>query len=432
MKAVVFTLCQRVSVKIMLALSICFAFAGVIASASGADHVSTGDMDRDLLKKTLLANYHPSSRPVQGLNETVMLFVNIEMQHFDFLEKNGAFHLVGLLHVRWRDPKLVWNPSDYGNITYITVNQRHIWIPDLEFYNNAPNKFIRMHRNGFVSVKQNGVVFWSDAIDVNIFCTKDMTFWPHDRHECHLVLGSWTFDGFEVDIMHVNANESMSFTNVNRQNMEYKVTGYNASHVAKYYPCCLYPYTSVDYNITFQRESSYAVIFRCPAISIAAFTIFSLCLEPTRTETFWINAISLWLASGELIYFSFNGQHFSRGAPNIVIFFGVSFVMVTMSQLVAVFSIFANRSTFKTNAPLPARFSRWLNSPFVLRLLSKKSGSNMAESCKNNCSKTDDISHLIDKCNSSNDWQLLANLLQRSTCFSFSLIYLILFSIYFV
>ncbi|XP_061393575.1 acetylcholine receptor subunit alpha-L1-like [Musca vetustissima] len=332
----------------------------------------TGDTGRDLLKKTLLANYHPSSRPVQALNETVILFVNIEMQHFDYLEKTGVFHMVGLLHVRWRDPKLAWNPRDYGNITYITIAQRHIWIPDLEFYNNAPNKFIRMHRNGFVTVKQNGVVFWSDAVDVNIFCTKDMQKWPHDRHECHLVLGSWTFDGFEVDIMHVNANESMSFSNVNMHNMEYKVVSYNASHVSKYYPCCIYPYTSVDYNITFERESSYAVVFRCPAISIAMFTLLSLCLNPKRTEKLWINAISMWLITGELIYFAQNGQNFSRETPNIVIFFGVSFVLVTLSQLVAVFSIFATRSAFRSKSPLSTKFSRFLNSTLILKLAAEE------------------------------------------------------------
>ncbi|XP_073819735.1 acetylcholine receptor subunit alpha-L1-like [Musca autumnalis] len=418
----------------MLFFLIFYALAGVTVSANGVKEALTADIAQDLLKKTLLANYQQSSRPVGALNETVMLFVNIEMQHFDFLEESGMFHLVGLLQVRWRDPRLVWNSRDYGNLFYISISQRHIWIPDLEFYNNAPNKFIRIHRNGFVTVKSDGVVFWSDTIDVNIFCGKHMRYWPHDKHECHLILGSWTFDGLEVDIMHVNANESMTFSKINKDNMEYKVIGYNATHVSKLYACCANPYTSLDYNITFQRKSSYAIIFRSPAISVAIFTLVGLCLDVTRTEKFWINGISLWLITGELIYFAHNGQNFARETPNIVIFFGASFVLVTLSQLVAVFSIFATRSTFKRKSPLPTRLSRWLNSPFVLQFLPNKVKRNSAENSTNiiTSSNTDDASRLIVKGHPSDDWQILANLVQRFTCLSFSIIYLILFTVYFV
>lgn len=202
-------------------------------------------------------------------------------------------------------------------MSHIIIGQRFIWVPDLEFYNNAPDKFVRMHRNGFVSVKNNGVVLWSDTVDINIFCTNKMTNWPHDRHECQLILGSWTFDGFEVDIFQLNENASMSFATTRKQNMEYKVTEFNASHVAKYYPCCQYPYISMDYNITFERESSYAVIFRVPALSIIAFTLFGLCLDAKRSEILWLNAISLWIISAQLIYFAYNGRNFTRETPNI-------------------------------------------------------------------------------------------------------------------
>lgn len=59
---------------------------------------SAVDKSRELLMKHLLANYHPSSRPGRW-NETLMLFVDIELQHFDYRERDGDFHLVGLMHV---------------------------------------------------------------------------------------------------------------------------------------------------------------------------------------------------------------------------------------------------------------------------------------------------------------------------------------------
>lgn len=187
----------------------------------------------------------------------------------------------------------------------------------MEVYNNAPDKFIRMHRSGFVTVKNDGVVFWSDSIDVNVFCTTYMKNWPHDKHECSVIMGSWTFDGFEVDIMHLDRNISELFSESDVKNMEYKITKYNTSHVAKYYPCCPNPYITMNYDITFERESSYVVIFRIPALCVILFTLMALRTEPIRTEKLFLNSLSLILISGQLIYFAHNIGHFSRDTPYI-------------------------------------------------------------------------------------------------------------------
>lgn len=60
--------------------------------------VFTPDETRDALLHDILNNYHPSARPAHT-NETIMIYINIEIQHFDFRDKDGSFHLVGLLHV---------------------------------------------------------------------------------------------------------------------------------------------------------------------------------------------------------------------------------------------------------------------------------------------------------------------------------------------
>lgn len=201
-------------------------------------------------------------------------------------------------------------------MSHIQINQRFIWVPDLEFYNNAPDKFIRMNRNGFVTVKNDGVVFWSDSIEVNVFCDTDMKNWPHDKHECSINLGSWTFHGFELDIMHLEPNSSMTFGSIDMKNMEYKITKFNASHVSKYYSCCVEPYVTMDYNITFERQSSYVVIFRMPALTVIMFTLFALRMDPYRAEKLWLNGLSFMIIAWQLIYFAKNISYFN-GTPNI-------------------------------------------------------------------------------------------------------------------
>ncbi|XP_065356640.1 acetylcholine receptor subunit alpha-type acr-16-like [Calliphora vicina] len=397
---------------------------------STAEKIYPANEARDALLKDILNNYHPSARPAHA-NETIMIFVNIDIQHFDFREKDGAFHLVGLLQVKWRDPKLVWNPQSYGNISHIPISQRYIWVPDMEFYNNAPDKFIRMNRNGFVTVKNDGVVFWSDSIEVNVFCSADMKNWPHDEHKCTISLGSWTFDGLELDIMHFEPNSSMSFRSIDMKNMEYKIKHYNASHTSKYYSCCLQPYVTMDYNITFERQSSYVVIFRIPALIVILFTLITLRMEPNRTEKLWLNGLSLILISWQLIYFAKNIAHF-HGTPYIVIFFSTSLVMVTMTQLLAVFSLFAVRSSFKWY--LPYFIERFLNFSFTLHLVPIESKNNAHAEINGQFEevKLDDTSSLIDRNLSTNDWLRFAKILNILAFISFSFVFLVLASVCFV
>jgi nicotinic acetylcholine receptor len=33
------------------------------------------------------------------------------------------------------------------------------------------------------------------------FCNMDFTYWPFDEHICILKFGSWTYDGYTVDLM---------------------------------------------------------------------------------------------------------------------------------------------------------------------------------------------------------------------------------------
>ncbi|KAM7354595.1 acetylcholine receptor subunit alpha-type acr-16-like [Cochliomyia hominivorax] len=388
------------------------------------------DEARDALMKDIINNYNPSVRPALS-NETIMVFVDIEMQHFDFREKDGNFHLVGLLHVKWRDPKLVWNPKSYGNMSNIQINQRYIWVPDLEFYNNAPDKFIRMNQNGFVTVKNDGVVFWSDSIEVNVFCNNDLTYWPHDKHECTIHLGSWTFHGFELDIMHLEPNSSMTFGSIDKKNMQYKIIHFNVSHVSKFYQCCQEPYITMDYNITFERQSSYVVIFRMPALTVIMFTLISLKMEPNRTEKLWLNGLSFILISWELIYFTENIAHFN-GIPYIVIFFATSLVMVTFAQIIAIFSIFASCSNFK--GYLPFFIENFLNCPYILYLvpLQTKNMDHIEINGQFEEVILEDTTNLINRNISRNDWVRFAKVLNVLGFLTYAFIFVVLTSICFV
>ena len=41
-------------------------------------------------------------------------------------------------------------------------------------------------------------------MNLHTSCDLDWTYWPWDRQVCHLVVGSWTKTGWELDIQNLN------------------------------------------------------------------------------------------------------------------------------------------------------------------------------------------------------------------------------------
>ena len=41
-------------------------------------------------------------------------------------------------------------------------------------------------------------------MNLHTSCDLDWTYWPWDRQVCHLVVGSWTKTGWELDVQNLN------------------------------------------------------------------------------------------------------------------------------------------------------------------------------------------------------------------------------------
>jgi hypothetical protein len=66
---------------------------------------------------------------------------------------------------------------------------------------------------------------------------------------------------------------------------EWQITANNASRVEKYYPCCVEPYPSIEFNITFKRQSSYySNIFIGPAVVMALLIPLTFLMPPESGE----------------------------------------------------------------------------------------------------------------------------------------------------
>lgn len=51
-----------------------------------------------------------------------------------------------------------------------------------------------------VILSPDGKVLHVPSLDLHYSCVADLTYWPHDTHNCSLKIGSWVHSGSLIDI----------------------------------------------------------------------------------------------------------------------------------------------------------------------------------------------------------------------------------------
>jgi hypothetical protein len=114
----------------------------------------------------------------------------------------------------WVDPRLQWDPADYGNMTmtWFTVQggsgpegeTSEIWTPDLELW----NKDISLKESltdTQVVVSYDGSVFWSRPGHLRPACKfEGLDDFPFDELSCKMEIGSWSHSGLYIRPIFLN------------------------------------------------------------------------------------------------------------------------------------------------------------------------------------------------------------------------------------
>jgi len=59
-------------------------------------------------------------------------------------------------------------------------------------------------------VSNEGVVFWPPPAKLRSSCKMDITYFPFDDQKCRMKFGSWTYDGFQVDVTNRSAGVDLA------------------------------------------------------------------------------------------------------------------------------------------------------------------------------------------------------------------------------
>ncbi|KAJ8383790.1 hypothetical protein AAFF_G00214770 [Aldrovandia affinis] len=238
-----------------------------------------GPHQRHLLKE-LLKDYNRMERPVA--NDSLPLTVKFSMilaQIMDVDEKNQVLTTNLWLQMHWHDHYLQWNQSEYPGVKNLRFTTDQVWTPDILLYNSADDKFdstfktnVLVNSSGFCQYLPPGI-FMST-------CNVDVRWFPFDIQRCELKFGSWTFDGWLLDLQMTEADTSGYMLNG-----EWDLVGVPGNRNVVYYDCCKEPYPDVTFIVTIRRRTLYyALNLLIPCMLLCSMTLLIFLLPANSGE----------------------------------------------------------------------------------------------------------------------------------------------------
>lgn len=130
----------------------------------------------------------------------------------------------------------------------------------------------------------DGLVVWKPPAIYKSSCEIDVKYFPFDQQTCWMKFGSWTYDGYTVDLKHKNQQEGdLIEVGIDLSefylSVEWDIMAVRARRKEKFYSCCEEPYPDITFNITIRRKTLFYtvnLIIPCVAISFLSILVFYL------------------------------------------------------------------------------------------------------------------------------------------------------------
>nr|XP_040042540.1 neuronal acetylcholine receptor subunit alpha-7-like isoform X1 [Gasterosteus aculeatus aculeatus] len=226
------------------------------------------------LYRDLMVNYNRLERPVQNDSAPIVVELGLTLlQIIDVDEKNQVMITNAWLQLHWTDIYLSWNQESYPGVQNLRFPSNLVWVPDILLYNSADERFdATFHTN--VLVNASGSCQYIPPGILKSTCYIDVRWFPFDVQKCDLKFGSWTHDGWLLDLQMMDVDISTYIPNG-----EWDLVGVPAKRNELYYDCCKEPYPDVTFTVTMRRRTLYYglnLLIPCVLISGLALLVFLL------------------------------------------------------------------------------------------------------------------------------------------------------------
>ncbi|KAM9852479.1 neuronal acetylcholine receptor subunit alpha-7-like [Aulostomus maculatus] len=310
-----------------------------------------GPHQRFLLRE-LLRDYNPMERPVANDSQTLIVqFSFTLMQVMDVDEKNQILTTNAWLQMQWYDHYLQWNQSEYPGVKNLRFTPDQVWTPDILLYNSAHDKFDATFKTN-VLVNSSG---FCEYLPPGIFistCNVDVRWFPFDIQRCELKFGSWTFDGWLLDIQMKEADVSGYMPNG-----EWDLVEVPGGRHEVFYDCCTEPYPDITFVVTLRRRTLfYALNLLIPCVLLSSMTLLVFLLPANSGEKISLGITVLLSLTVFMLMVAEIMPATSDSVPLIGQYFASTMVIVGMSVVATVIVL-----QFHHHNPKSDHIPRWVN-----------------------------------------------------------------------
>ena len=155
------------------------------------------------LLTTLLTNYSTSTRPATSTHKAVAVQFELMVNKIVKLDIRGQILVLNaLVLLRWYDPQLAWNMSEWNNTNYLNIPASSIWVPDVMLYNTAleESKSPSDVYKSKVQVDHRGQASWAAPVTLKASCSINIQLFPFDSQTCTLTFGSQSYTRSRLDL----------------------------------------------------------------------------------------------------------------------------------------------------------------------------------------------------------------------------------------
>jgi hypothetical protein len=151
------------------------------------------------LTTKLFQYYKKDIRPSNLVNAYLSIS---EFELVDIDEKNQIMTSICSLYHFWQDPRIIWIPIQYNNITVIKVHIDTIWKPAMIVKNvasgdgflpfNKEFSYISAYYNGFVEIQ-------TQIASLKTRCKLNIEKYPFDKQTCFITLQEWPVPDYNYE-----------------------------------------------------------------------------------------------------------------------------------------------------------------------------------------------------------------------------------------
>merc|ERR1712218_125415 len=262
-----------------------------------------------------LSNYNKLVRPVVNVTDAVTVKLKLKLsQLIDVNLRNQIMTTNLWVEQFWFDYKMRWDPAEYGGVNMLHVPSDHIWRPDIVLYNNADGNF-EVTLSTKATLFHSGLVEWKPPAIYHSSCEMDVEYFPFDEQTCVMKFGSWTYDGFQVDLRHQEEEKGSNVVNIGvdlsefYMSVEWDILAVPAIRNVKFYTCCEEPYLDITFNITMRRKTLfYTVNLIIPCMGISFLTVLVFYLPSDSGEKV---SLSISILLSLTVFFLFACRNYS-------------------------------------------------------------------------------------------------------------------------